>query len=317
MTTLDQPLGIKIWPIILIPCAIAAVPFIGAGFRFSSLTLIAAPLIGVICARLLMRYREGRKFGAVVDAVFQMAFVSLFGVMTSYAAATVNAPLIDDILLRADQAIGYDWLTCLRVLGENEEIRLILNISYMSIFIQPMLLASVLAWNDQLVKFEILILSIMSGLAIAAVMFVFCPATTAWSYLGQEALASSAFPGVPVAGQDWMVALPEIRAGGGRLISDPLGLIAFPSFHCVVALLNTRAAWSSRWLRIPFLILNGLMIVSTPACGGHYLVDVIAGAVLAVIAALLGGKIHRLVREFSFSGARFPDSAPTPFQGQK
>lgn len=315
--TPDQSLGVRIWPTILIPCAIAAVPFISAGFRFSSITLVGAPVIGAICCRILMRYREVYKFGAAAEAVLQMAFVSLFGVMTSYVAATANAPLIDDILLRADQAIGYDWQTYLRVLGANKGVRLILYISYLSIFYQPAVLACVLVYTGNVQKFEILVLSMMVGLTVTAVIFTICPATTAWSYLGQEALASSAFPGVPVSGENWMVALPEIRAGGGRLISEPLGLIAFPSFHCAVALLNIRAAWSSRWLRIPFLILNVLMIISTPACGGHYMVDVIAGAVLAAIAAVIAGKLHRLVGSIRLAGAGLSDAAPASFRAEK
>ncbi len=314
----DHPLGVRIWPTILILCAIAAVPFVSAGFRFSSLlAMVGTPVIGVFCCRILMRYPGVYKFGAVLDALFQMVFVSLFGVMTSYAAATANAPLIDEILLRADQAIGYDWQTYLRVLGANDGVRIALNMTYMSFIIQPILLALVLVLTDRLMKYDIFILSMMSGLAIAAVIFVICPATTAWSYLGQDALASSIYPGVPISGQNWMVALPEIRAGGGRLISNPLGLIAFPSFHCVMALLNIRAAWSVKWLRMPFLVLNGLMIISTPAFGGHYLVDVIAGAFVAVVSSILAGKIHRLVREFGFPGARGLDIDPASLQSQK
>lgn len=315
--TPDHSLGARIWLAILIPCAIAAVPFIGAGFRFSSLALVGAPLIGAICCRILMRYREVYKFGAAAEAVFQMAFVSLFGVMTSYAAATANMPLIDGILLHADQAMGYDWQAYLRVLGASEEIRLIFYMSYISIFYQPAVIACVLVFSGQVMKFEILILSMMIGLAITSVIFIICPATTAWLYVDQEALASSIYLGVPGGGDNWAVALTEIRAGGGRLISEPAGFITFPSFHCIVALLNIRAAWSSKWLRIPFLILNGLMIASTLTTGGHYLVDVIAGALLAIVAAILADKIHGAIRGIRFGEEAFPGVEPASFRAEK
>lgn len=315
--TPDQALGIRIWPTILIACAVAAVPFMYAGFHFSSPALVGTSLIGAVSCRVLMRYRETHKLGRVIDALFQMVFVSLFGVMTSYAAATANAPLIDAILLRADQAIGYDWLTYLRVLGGSQLFRWVLHVSYVSCFIQPMLLALVLMLSDRQVEYEKFILSMLASLALVALIFIVCPATTAWHYLGQEALASSAFPGIPVSGENWMVALPEIRAGGGRLISDPLGLIAFPSFHCVMALLNIRAAWSSKWLRIPFIVLNGLMIASTPAVGGHYMVDLIAGAFVTVAGAILGSKVHRFVRDIRFPATRFQNAEPVSLLGKK
>lgn len=60
------------------------------------------------------------------------------------------------------------------------------------------------------------------------------------------------------------------------------GLVTFPSFHTTAAIL---LAWSMRNVPIArwvFLVLNILMIVATPTHGGHYLIDVLAGAVLAV-----------------------------------
>ena len=42
------------------------------------------------------------------------------------------------------------------------------------------------------------------------------------------------------------------------------------------------AAWTTR-LRWPAIVLNGAMLISTPIFGSHYLVDIIAGAGIAVV----------------------------------
>jgi membrane-associated phospholipid phosphatase len=61
------------------------------------------------------------------------------------------------------------------------------------------------------------------------------------------------------------------------------GLITFPSFHTAVAVLMVHAArgTSCFWLAI---VVNALMILSTFTEGGHYLVDVVAGAAIALLA---------------------------------
>ena len=64
----------------------------------------------------------------------------------------------------------------------------------------------------------------------------------------------------------------------------PAGIVCFPSFHVVWAILCARALWSFRLLRVPVVILAALIILSTVTTGEHYILDLIAGAIIAVIA---------------------------------
>lgn len=63
----------------------------------------------------------------------------------------------------------------------------------------------------------------------------------------------------------------------------PDGLIAFPSFHVMYALLILFVLRSTKWLLFPMLIINGLLIFSTMALGYHYLMDVLASTCIAAI----------------------------------
>jgi membrane-associated phospholipid phosphatase len=63
----------------------------------------------------------------------------------------------------------------------------------------------------------------------------------------------------------------------------PQGIVSFPSYHAAVAILLTAALRRHRWLFPAACVLNGLMLVSTLSTGGHYLVDVLAGACIAWI----------------------------------
>jgi membrane-associated phospholipid phosphatase len=75
--------------------------------------------------------------------------------------------------------------------------------------------------------------------------------------------------------------------------TDVRGLIAFPSYHGVLALIVTFYAWPVRWLRWPVLLTNALVLICTPIQGGHHLVDVLASfpvAALSIFVASLAGK---------------------------
>jgi membrane-associated phospholipid phosphatase len=62
------------------------------------------------------------------------------------------------------------------------------------------------------------------------------------------------------------------------------GIVSFPSFHTVLAILSACALWPIRWLRWPSAILAAGICVSTVTTGWHYGVDVVAGVMVALIA---------------------------------
>ena len=62
------------------------------------------------------------------------------------------------------------------------------------------------------------------------------------------------------------------------------GIITFPSYHAALAIVLGWALWQVAWLRWPGVVVNGLVVAATPIDGGHYFVDVFAGAVIAALA---------------------------------
>jgi membrane-associated phospholipid phosphatase len=67
-------------------------------------------------------------------------------------------------------------------------------------------------------------------------------------------------------------------------LSQGAGIICFPSFHVIWAILCAAALWGFRPLRIPIALLSGTIVVSTMTTGWHYFSDVLAGVVIAVLA---------------------------------
>jgi len=75
------------------------------------------------------------------------------------------------------------------------------------------------------------------------------------------------------------------------------GIVAFPSFHTVMALVCIFYAWSFRFLKYIFLILNVLVIFAVPLHGGHHLVDIFGAVIFTAIALVIAGLNERYFRK--------------------
>jgi membrane-associated phospholipid phosphatase len=54
------------------------------------------------------------------------------------------------------------------------------------------------------------------------------------------------------------------------------------------------ACWPLRWVRLAVIPWNIAMLVATPLGGGHYLVDVLAGMLVAIASIGVTKKISRI-----------------------
>lgn len=86
------------------------------------------------------------------------------------------------------------------------------------------------------------------------------------------------------------------------------GVICFPSFHVIWAILAGRALWAFRWLRWPAAVLCSLIALSTLTSGWHYFADVFAGGALAAFAVIASERIA--VASGAYSGPRVRGVAP-------
>ena len=77
-----------------------------------------------------------------------------------------------------------------------------------------------------------------------------------------------------------------IRQPGPYVFQPPAGLICFPSFHVIWAVLCAHAVWGFRWLRIPAALVSTAIIFSTMTTGVHYFCDVLGGLLVALLAVL-------------------------------
>jgi membrane-associated phospholipid phosphatase len=65
--------------------------------------------------------------------------------------------------------------------------------------------------------------------------------------------------------------------------ADLEGVIAFPSFHTVLAVLAAFALWPIPYVRWAGALVCTLIVVATVMTGWHYVVDVAAGVLIAAV----------------------------------
>jgi membrane-associated phospholipid phosphatase len=243
-------------------------------------------LAAFICIAIRYCYtylRPDPKIAAILTAVIQILVFTFFGGMLSYLMASLGRPLWDETLLKWDQAIGLDWRAYLDWVNARPLVGLLLTIAYQSIMLQMLILVLLLGLLGRIRDLQVLV----AGFVITGLVIVLwsglMPAMAMFVHLG---LTSADYPNLaPAAASVHVGAMLGLRDGTLRDLV-PLtfeGIITFPSYHSALGIVFLRAFWVLEHVRWPGAILNIAMIAATPIDGGHYFVDVIAGAVIAGI----------------------------------
>jgi hypothetical protein len=235
-----------------------------------------------------------------INALLQYVLIVFSATVLSYSAATVGRPLIDRELLLADQYIGYDWRAYVELVASHPLIASAMKFSYAFIFFVPLIVTVALSATNNVRALEKFILAGLISLVLTVGIFALFPATTAWTYLQLSDAEVAAFHHLPLSSQDWIGKLIQIRQGGAATLQtlNGNGLIAFPSFHCTAALLLVWSMWTIRWLRAPMVIISLTLLAATPIFGGHYISDMIAGAVVMVISVRATERLYVLMLDF-------------------
>jgi membrane-associated phospholipid phosphatase len=192
-----------------------------------------------------------------------------------YVIARQHAELNDALLARLDALLGIEVPDVLRVMEAFPSAACILNICYDSLVLLTMLAITLPPLCSQMHKAKEYALACVAALAIGMALFAATQAVGPWYYYGYPPSALQA---------DTMKEFFALKTDGEFLfdLSNTYGLVCFPSFHTILALLGGAALWEVRSLRWPSAVWVVLIILSTLTTGWHYVSDVVAGMAVAV-----------------------------------
>lgn len=270
--------GLVIWAIVA-ALAVAAVSGLAAAdlsVNLRSGAGIATAILGFgAIAGLYRTLRPSPRLSQGAESAAQLSCLLLFAGLLTHGLAVFGAdvPYRDAVLQGADRGLGFDWVPLNGFVDSHPSVGLVLQLAYESIGWQIAGVVIALAAARRRERLQGFVLA--TGLTLAATCAIF-PFVPALGYHQSLGLGRSL----------WGVALEALRAGTlSEIHLDAIqGIVAFPSFHTAAAILLAWAWWGIRWLRWPALALDATMIAATPFLGSHYLVDLLAGTLVAGVA---------------------------------
>lgn len=232
-------------------------------------------LLAMISPLPLYWHEKGRT--ALREAVLVLPWELLVAVTLPfpvYIAARLRMPLQDTLFGNIDHALGIS-VPAIMTWANHHWLGTVINASYPMLL--PLLAIACLVppLTGKVREARVFLLANLIAFAIGLPLFAMLPAIGPWSF----------FHLVPPAGQAITAdLLRELRLPGPYFSHDQgAGLVCFPSFHVIWAILSAAGLWGFRPLRIPVAVLSVLIILSTVTTGWHYFCDVIAGLLVAVI----------------------------------
>ncbi len=236
--------------------------------------LLAATLMLMVIAQRLRAERA-----ALVMEYFCLSLVATaaFGVFSYLAMASAYGPLLDGPFLAADRVLGFDWLAMYHWITARPVLSMTLQILYVSMLVQGLIAGIVLGIrgerHDMRILFRIIFIS----------SFITCIGAILWPALGPYHVFHIHGRGAYLVDMQHLLSHQNLTFK----LWDLTGVVSFPSFHAVVAL---AYAWGLRRAGLfgkVMVVINAGMLISIPAFGGHYLVDVLAGVAVMLVSLAL------------------------------
>lgn len=242
-------------------------------------------LLAVRSADLLPRYRRiAERIALIAQSLsFMLALLSAILVF-AYLSAVAAFPLRDEAYVAFDRLLGLDWVGLLDTLNRRPWLAHIVTSSYWigggELWLVLLGLA-VVGRRSRL--FETQATLAISTAAVCVLGLVF-PAAGATAFYKPSPDMLSNF--LPHSGMWHYATFSELRSSAAPLLDflDFAGVIQFPSFHAVIAVLTVIAVRNT-WLIWPAVPFNAVVLVSTLPEGGHHLSDTLAGTAISLSAA--------------------------------
>jgi hypothetical protein len=244
-------------------------------------------VLGAVClgwwgAGFFIRMSEGPRAFALGLAFLWIGAKSLqvFGQLVM----TLPLPIADTVLTSWDVALGFDWVGYLSWVAAKPALMEMLERIY-GLMTPVSLLAFVFLHFSRKPEraWDLLALSFSAGL-IATLVGIAFPAMGAVTHLQPPGDLLAALR--PNTGAEWVRRLTLLRSGQPVDVSGMVGLVSFPSYHVAHTMI---VAWCLRgFLLFPFAVVFAAgTAAAAPIMGGHYFVDLIAGAALALSLVLM------------------------------
>jgi len=234
----------------------------------------------------------------LLGASFLVFFSAAANLLNNYLL-TIAGPRIDAQLDAADRALGFDWYRLMVTMADHPVLNGWLFYIYGLALPEVALMLVVLAWSGKVDKAYRFCLTVAVGALTTIFLWAFRPAFGAMSLYTLPVEVAKKLE-VALNCEFGKAQALMLRDGPGFITLDAVhgSLIGFPSYHGALALI---VVWYARSLpRLffwPLLVINALILMSTPIQGGHHLVDVLASFPVTALSIFLAARLEKACKK--------------------
>ncbi|WP_423062700.1 phosphatase PAP2 family protein [Candidiatus Paracoxiella cheracis] len=240
-------------------------------------------------------YRKFPQFAFFLKAIGMIYIISLLMLCADTAVMTTPFSLKDQFFNAADNFFGFNLPAFLNQVARHPSLKHFLEIIYLLLFpalkIFPLILAA-MREEKQVYKFTInFIITCLIGFTI----YYFWPTSAPADVIHNSQLTRL---------QHHLATQFDRIHAHESIHLFQAGLIAFPSYHTIWAILLAYMFWPRKYLFYPVAVFSSLVIVATLASGWHFLTDIIGGMIVAMLSIIITNflmSIHEKIQEFYIS----------------
>ena len=262
------------------------------GRAYAELALAAGLFFGA--GYIYARWRPEPRLAAMLTGTgFLVGFTAAASVLNAMLV-TVAGHRIDAVLARADLALGFHWPQMMQAVADHPGLLWVLQLAYGVLLPEIALAVIVLGTLGRITSLYRFVLAVAIGALISILIWTLAPSLGAMSVYTLDPTMIAKLH-VVTDGAYGQALVRMLHDGPGLITPDEIkGMIGFPSYHAVLALLLAWYFRDVRWLRWPVLVLNVIVIAATPIEGGHHWLDVFAAAPIALLAIVAARRVYAL-----------------------
>lgn len=229
--------------------------------------------------------------------VFFSACLSLF----NYLLLPIVRPLIDIPIAEIDAMFGFHWPDIMALAAAYPMPTTVMKLAYTTTIPQFALLVVILGLTGRMRDLHLMITSVTITATLTICFWGMFPTLGAKS---MYILTPEIWAAVnPIVDEAYAKELLHIGEYGPGMISpkEIRGLIAFPSYHAVLAFTAIYSARNVPFVAQAFLVLNLLILPGIFIHGGHHMMDLFGGFAMFAFGTWLAKRtVHR---DYEFRGA--------------
>jgi membrane-associated phospholipid phosphatase len=236
-----------------------------------------------------IKFLAARLYNFSAVMIFMLCYAPA-AVLLSYLTMSAGLPMQDPLYASVDAALGFNWDALLVFVNSHPTLAWVLTKVYVNGATQMAAVFLLLMAANRTVDTWDFIALLMLGSLGSIIVSGLLPAVAPYTYYGPDPSHFDAleriFPGV---GRVHVSDVLQLHSGlyPSFAFGKNQGLVTFPSYHTFEAIVLVYGVRHFKWVMWPMVVLSSLVVVSTLPIGGHYLVDLIGGAALALASIAL------------------------------